>query len=301
MAIRQVGTDRRPWELQRAVVVLGEFDGFHLGHRQLAHDAFEVADRLGRPLVAVVLDDSSTSKRLTSVDERCWALLASGAASSLAVTVDSIDGQASVDMVADTVLGRLAPTAVVMACPPDQHAASRYPSLRAALAGRGIEVLEVPRWTDPDGEVITSARIRDALGRGQIAHANDWLGRTFTLAGTVVHGSGLGHTIGFPTANLSLPDDQLVPMRGVYAAHVDLQDGSRHRGAVNIGVRPTVEHDGNLLVEAHLLDFDADIYDQPIEVRFRRWLRHEQRFEGVDQLVEQLGKDVLHTRVVLRS
>src|SRR5215212_4088414 len=102
MAIRQVGTDRRPWELQRAVVVLGEFDGFHLGHRQLAHDAFEVADRLGQPLVAVVLDDSSTSKRLTSVEERCWALLASGAVSALAVTVDAIDGQGSVNMVADT-------------------------------------------------------------------------------------------------------------------------------------------------------------------------------------------------------
>jgi len=301
MAIRQVGTDRRPWELQRAVVVLGEFDGFHLGHRQLAHDAADVARRLGRPLVAVVLDDSSTPKRLTSVDERCWALLASGAASALAVTVDSIDGEGAVNTVADTILGRLSPATVVMACPPDQHGASRYPSLRAGLAARGIDVIEVPRWTDPDGEVITSARIRDALGRAQIAHANDWLGRTFTLAGTVVHGSGLGRTIGFPTANLGLSDDQLVPMRGVYAAHVDLQDGSRHRGAVNIGVRPTVEHDGTLLVEAHLLDFDDDIYEQPIEVRFRRWLRHEQRFDGVDQLVEQLGRDVLQTRVVLRN
>jgi len=301
MAIRQVGTDRRPWELQRAVVVLGEFDGFHLGHRQLAHDAFEIADRLGRPLVAVVLDDSSTAKRLTSVEERCWALLASGSVSALAVTVDSIDGPAAVQLVAESVLGRLDPAAVVMACPPDGQSTPRYPSLRAALAERGIEVLEVPRWTDPDGEVITSARIRDALGRGEIAHANDWPGRTFTLAGPVVHGSGLGRTIGFPTANLALADDQLVPMRGVYAAHVDLPDGSRHRAAVNIGVRPTVEHDGNLLVEAHLLDFDADIYDQSIEVRFRRWLRHEQRFESVDRLVEQLGKDVLHTRVLLRS
>ena len=90
-------------------------------------------------------------------------------------------------------------------------------------------------------------------------------------------------------------------MRGVYAAHVDLENGDAHRAAVNIGVRPTVEHDGDLLVEAHLLDFDGDLYDQHLEVRFRRWLRDEKRFDTIDHLVAQLARDVEHTRLLLRS
>jgi riboflavin kinase/FMN adenylyltransferase len=299
MRITQIGGYRRPWDYAGAVVVLGEFDGFHLGHRRLLHDAGELARRTRSLLLAVVLADEAAPHHLTSTGERCSALLAAGADSALVISVDSEDGGGSASEVADEILRRLSPTTVVMACAPTEYE-SRYPSLRSAIAAHGIEIVEIERWTDPGGEVITSARVRDALTTGHIVQANDWLGRTFTLTGIVVHGSGLGRTIGFPTANLRLPDRQLVPMRGVYAAHVDLPDGTTHLSAVNIGVRPTVEHHGELLVEAHLLDFDEDIYDQQIDVCFRRWLRNEHRFDGVDQLVAQLQKDVLDTRLILQ-
>ncbi len=162
-------------------------------------------------------------------------------------------------------------------------------------------MVEVSRWPDPDGSLITAARIRDALSSGDVVRANDWLGRRFSLSGVVVHGSGLGHTIGFPTANLDLPANQFVPMNGVYAAVVDLPDGDERRAAVNIGVRPTVEEHGKLLVEAHLLDFDGDLYDRRITVSFRRWLRHERRFESLDALVTQLAADVHQIRLLLRA
>ncbi len=283
------------------IVVLGEFDGFHLGHRQLADAALRVAQRERRPLVAAVLADMGAAHTLTTVDQRCWALLASGASSALVVSlVDASDPAIAVEIV-DQIANRLAPSAVVMACLPDDASTARFPQLRAEFAERSIEVVEVPRWRNPDGQFITSDAVRDALRTADIPRANDLLGRTFSLIGTVVHGSGLGRTIGFPTANLDLRADALIPRRGVYAALVDLADGSQHRAAVNIGVRPTVERDGHVLVEAHLLDFDGDLYGVRIDVGFRRWLREEQRFGSVDELVAQLALDVEHTRLLLRG
>ncbi|MCU1503649.1 MAG: ribF [Ilumatobacteraceae bacterium] len=281
-------------------MVLGEFDGFHLGHRQLVDEAARLAVRMRLPLIGVVLDDPRATHVITSVEERCWALLACGAAHAIAVTFASPDHPAAGVHAVDEIVERLDPQVIVTACLPGSPAIARYPALRDECIRRGLEVVEVPRWPDPDGGLITGARIRDALGAGDMVRVNDWLGRTFTLTGTVVHGSGLGRTIGFPTANLDLPANLLVPMHGVYAAIVDLPNGARHRAAVNIGVRPTVEEHGELLVEAHLLDFDGDLYEMRIQVGFRRWLRDERRFDSIDALVTQLGADVQQIRLLLR-
>jgi riboflavin kinase/FMN adenylyltransferase len=289
-----------PTETDRPVVVLGEFDGFHLGHRQLVDEAARLADRLRRPLVGVVLDDPRARKIITSVEERCWALLASGVSHAIAMTFASPDNPAAGVHAVDEIVERLDPQVIVTACLPGSLAIARYPALRDECLRRGIDVVEVPRWPDPDGSLVTGVRVREALAAGDLVRVNDWLGRTFTLSGTVVHGSGLGRTIGYPTANLSLATNRLVPMNGVYAATVELADGEQHRAAVNIGVRPTVERDGALLVEAHLLDFDGDLYDSRISVGFRRWVRHERRFDSIDELVGQLAADVQQVRLLLR-
>ena len=288
---------RRP----RPVVVLGEFDGFHLGHRKLVHHAAALAQELGCPLVGVVLEDGTAGQLLNGIDERCWALLASGASSALAVTLDSPGSASAGTAAVEEIVRRLDPQMIVMACLPDETSVTRYPFLRDECARHGVPVVEVPRWSDPDGRVISSVRIRAELSVGDIVRANDWLGRMFTIAGTVVYGSGLGRTIGFPTANLELPQNRHVPMNGVYAAIATVADGSERATAVNIGVRPTIEHDGKVLVEAHLLDFDGDIYGTRLQIAFRRWLRHEQRFDSVDELISQLHNDVAHTRLLLRA
>ena len=283
------------------VVVLGEFDGFHLGHRQLVDAAVQLARREARPIVGVVLDDPRAERILTTVDERCWALLASGVGSAMAITFTDPDDPTAGAHAIDEIVGRFEPHTIVTACLPGAPTTARYPALRAECERRGLTMVEVPRWPDPDGSWITAGRIRDALATGEVVRANDWLGRRFSLNAPVVHGSGLGHTIGFPTANLGLPPNRFVPMNGVYAAVVELPDGEERRAAVNIGVRPTVETHGNLVVEAHLLDFDGDLYDQRITVAFRRWLRHERRFESLDALVTQLAADVHQIRLLLRS
>ena len=284
----------------RPVVVLGEFDGFHLGHRQLVDAAAQLARLQGRPIVGVVLDDPGAERVLTSVEERCWALLACGVGSAIAITFTEPDDPAAGAQAVDEIVARFDPVAIVTACLPGNPDAARYPALRAECERRGMTMVEVPRWLNPDGSLITTARIRDALAGGDVVRATDWLGRRFSLTGTVVHGSGLGRTIGFPTANLDLPANQFVPMNGVYAALVELADGDERRAAVNIGVRPTVEEHGKLVVEAHLLDFDGDLYDQRITVAFRRWLRDEHRFESIDALVTQLATDIRQIRLLLR-
>lgn len=285
---------------QRPAIVVGEFDGFHLGHRQLLHGAIRVAQTNGQPLVAVILRHAEHASLLT-IDERCRATMVSGASNAIAVEVLSPSAPDVGRVIVDEIVSRLDPSTVVMACLPGNASTARFPNLRAEFVRRGVDLIEMPRWCNPDGEPITSSGIRAALRRGAIAQANDWLGRTFTLTGRVVHGSGLGRTIGFPTANLDLADPRTVPMHGVYAAEVRLPNNELHRAAVNIGVRPTVEDHGALLVEAHLLDFDADLYGDRIQVGFRRWLRDEQRFDSVDALVGQLAVDVEQVRLMLRA
>jgi riboflavin kinase / FMN adenylyltransferase len=130
---------------------------------------------------------------------------------------------------------------------------------------------------------------------GDVAAAARFLGAPFQMRGTVAHGDKRGRTLGFPTANL-VPDPKLVvPDHGIYAcrAHVD---GQTHIAATNVGVRPTFKTGRGLLVEAFLLDFDADIYDRELRLDFLARLRGERRFDSVDALVEQMGQDVVETR-----
>jgi len=156
----------------------------------------------------------------------------------------------------------------------------------------GIPAVEV------DGEVVSSTLVRAAVEVGDLEKASRLLGRDFTLLGTVEHGDHLGRTLGFPTANLSAHNEQFPP-NGVYAVEA-LYAGKMLPGVVNIGVRPTIENaSGARVLELHLLDFDADLYGQDVEVIFRRLLRPERKFAGIDALKAQIACDVADARRVL--
>jgi riboflavin kinase/FMN adenylyltransferase len=145
-------------------------------------------------------------------------------------------------------------------------------------------------------EVISSTYIRTLLRQGDVVHAAELLGRPFALWGTVVHGSERGRTIAFPTANLTVPISRSAPANGVYAAAVRL-DGERHAAVANLGGRPTFdEHER--LVEAHLLDFKGDLYGRRIGVEFLRRLRDVRRFDSIDELRLQIGRDVEAARAL---
>jgi riboflavin kinase/FMN adenylyltransferase len=142
-----------------------------------------------------------------------------------------------------------------------------------------------------DGRVVSSTRIRETIRAGSLDAASQMLGRAYSMAGTIIRGDELGRKLGFPTANLDVTG-LLAPPNGVYIVHAKV-NGQTHRAVVNIGVRPTVQQSApQLRVEAHLLDFNGDLYGQEMEIIFREKLRDEQKFSSLDELRNQIGRDL---------
>jgi riboflavin kinase/FMN adenylyltransferase len=283
-----------------AVAVVGEFDGLHVGHQALLAEARDVSERTGRLVVAVVLDRADGSPALTTLARRCELLLQAGAHVAVVAGPDG-DEQDRDDLstVARSLRDGLGIELALVACPPEPSAPLRWPALRPALARAGIEVIELPRELDGQGRVVTTALIAQELRDGRLDRVNAALGRPHRVSGVVEIGDQRGRTLGFPTANIPLDHSQVWPALGVYAARV--QAGrQRHLGAVNIGVRPTIYGpDGAPLLEAHLLDFDGDLYGKVLSIDLVERLRPEQRFGGLDELVTQLRSDVARARLVL--
>lgn len=161
--------------------------------------------------------------------------------------------------------------------------------LKAIATAQGIEVHIAPLKLS-ERDRISSSAVRDALGSGDLEKANHLLGRPYTLVGTVVHGKQLGRTIGFPTANLHIPDCKFVPRTGVYAAYVWLEGVAAVPGVVNIGYRPTVQGT-HRTIEAHLMDWSKDLYGQRLKVELQSYLRPEQPFDSLDALKTQIEQD----------
>lgn len=165
----------------------------------------------------------------------------------------------------------------------------------------GIEVIHNPAFLLNDIKVSSSV-VRSFVNSGEMELANQCLGHAFTLSGTVTHGFGEGHKIGFPTANLDVADANLIiPPNGVYAVQVRLGDDTAWRmGMMNIGIRPTFNNGGRTL-EVNILDFDGDIYGRPMTVAFRKRMRDERRFDNAAQLAQQLKKDAIAIRAYFES
>lgn len=151
----------------------------------------------------------------------------------------------------------------------------------------GIEVLTVEEIKG-----VSSSAIRKAVHSGDVELAKELLGRPFSITAKVVRGNSLGHTIGFPTANIDIPEGMAVPKPGVYSAIVKtLNDGVKHPAMVNIGTRPTVMRGDSLVLEAHIIDWEGDLYGKEITVRFLKRLRDEKKFDSIESLRRQLRKD----------
>lgn len=166
--------------------------------------------------------------------------------------------------------------------------------LREQGASKGFTVELVKAMVEWDSELVSSRRVRTALETGRIDEVNGCLGRLYAVRGPVIKGDQRGRTIGFPTANLALWDELLLPANGVYATFAWLGD-RRYAAATNVGVRPTVDGE-SLRVEAHLLDFDRDIYGEELRLEFVERVRPERRFAGLAELSEQIAADVADVR-----
>jgi riboflavin kinase/FMN adenylyltransferase len=168
--------------------------------------------------------------------------------------------------------------------------------LQAWGAEQGVKVEVIPPLKNGD-VIISSSAIRARLRAGDVRMAAEWLGRWYSVRGTVVAGDGRGRLIGVPTANLEFPAEKLVPASGVYAGYAAVGD-STYMAAINVGVRPTFGS-GALSVEAHLLDVEIDLYARPIDLAFVARLRDERRFPGVDALKAQVVLDIAQARQIL--
>jgi len=169
---------------------------------------------------------------------------------------------------------------------------------QGATKGFKLEAIELVT-NDDSGTTINSSGVRAALEAGDIELANRWLGRPYRLSGTVVHGDGRGRTIGFPTANIDVWEEQVLPQNGVYAGWAHL-NGETFMAAANVGNRPTF--DGKIVrAEAHILDFDRDIYGETLDFDVIVRLRPEVKYNSIEALIEQMERDVEETRAVCGS
>lgn len=298
-------------EREPTVVAIGVFDGVHAGHRRLLERTKALAASLGAaPAVFTFVEHPRSVLRtdhavplLTPWPEKLARLSDMGLAHCFgAHFTPDLAALSPRDFVARLLVGELGAKAVVtgfnFAFGKDQ--AGTPETLRALGAELGFRVETVAPIATEDGAVVSSSRVRTLLATGAVAEANALLGAPYALVGPVVHGDKRGRTIGFPTANVEVPREKLLPAYGVYACWVVLPDGSRHAGVVNIGQRPTFDPP-QLRIEAHLFDFEGDLYGQTIAVELAFRLRGEQAFPGIDALVAQIRADCERARALLAA
>jgi len=290
-----------------AAIIPGNHDGVHLGHRALVAAARAHAGPRGLRTVALTFDPHPLAvlaperapASITSVARRRELLRDAGCDEVVVARFDAAYAAQPADLwVEDALAGALGARAVVVG--PDfrfgRGGAGSIARLRELGGSLGFEVVEVPPVVLASGRV-SSTRVRQALGAGEVRLAAELLGRVHEVDGRVVEGHRRGRTIGVPTANLD-PDPVLVPADGVYAVLVRLLEpaGPRFFGVANLGVRPTFA--AGRSVEAHLLDFEGDLYGARLRVGFVARLRGEQKFDSVASLRAQVEEDVRAARAL---
>jgi riboflavin kinase/FMN adenylyltransferase len=296
-----------PSTVRGGVISPGMFDGVHVGHQMVIERTVATAASLGAASVVITFDRHPASvvrpeagvRLLTDLRKRAERIEQLGVDLLYVVRFDeerSLEDPTAfmADLVRD-----FAPRAVVVG--EDFHFGHRargdLPLLETAGGRDGFKVEGVGTVSLDGLGRVSSTAVREAIAEGDVATSTRLLGRSPSVRGVVEHGDQRGRTIGFPTANVAVAGDIQLPADGVYGGWYRHQDGHQHRAAISVGRRPTFyEESGLLLVEAHLLDFDGDLYGEHAEVVFDEWVRGQVRFGGVDELVAQLGRDVEQVR-----
>lgn len=305
------GTER--WAetgMDAPVLTIGNFDGVHRGHRALIDATRARATELGAPCAVLTFDPAPRDvlrpangiPRIQSLERKLVHLARAGADAVVIQPFDHALAALEPAAFARERLGRDLGIRALVVGHDFRFGRGRSGTADVLREALGVPVDEIPALTDPPASTgepalpVSSSRIRDALGRGDVALAALLLGRPHELVGTVVAGDRRGRTIGFPTANL-VPEGGLVPPNGVYAVRVAI-DGVPVPGVANLGVRPTFDGQG-VRLEVHLLSFDADLYGRVLIVELVDRIRDERRFDGIDALVAQIRADAESARRIL--
>ncbi len=274
-------------------VAVGEFDGVHVGHREVIAGNDTVLTFEPHP--AVVVRPAQAPQLLTSLELKIELIAELGVEELVVVSFDEEFAQQEAEQFVDRVLVH-ALGATHVSVGENFRFGHRALGNAALLAADDRFETRIVPLVEVDGVPVSSTLIRTLIAEGDVAAAGALLGAPFRMRSEVVPGDRRGRELGFPTANM-VPDPKLAcPGHGVYACRV----GER-LAAVNVGVRPTFGADLNPLVEAYLLDFDGDLYGERLTVEFIRRLREEQRFESVEDLIAQMQRDIETTRELLAS
>ncbi len=296
-----------PDSLKGSIVALGNFDGFHLGHQAVVGRAVARAFHERRQAIVATFDPhpvrffkpDAPPFRLTSLDQRESLFAHAGADAMLVFAFDErLRSTSAEDFVGELLAAHIGAAGVVTG--EDfgfgKGRTGNVDLLRTLGPRHGIAA-EAVAPVEIESVPISSGRIREALGAGDLASATRMLSRDFAIRGVVEKGDARGRQLGYPTANVALGDYQR-PRYGIYAVRVTLYDGSEHSGVASLGIRPTFDPPRELL-EAFLFDFDGDLYGRTIEVALHAFLRDEEKFDDLDALVAQMRKDETEARQIL--
>ena len=297
-------------------VTIGAYDGVHLGHRAVIAAVRAQAASLGLPTTVVTFDrhpamvvrPESAPLLLTDLDQKLELLEGTGVERVVVIHFDEVRAaEPAREFVDEVLVDQLGTKLVVVG--EDFHFGQKRSGNVALLtevggdrgfAVAGLELVGADGLPAADGQRVSSTAIRALLTSGALTQANAWLGRPHEVRGVVKSGDHRGRTLGFPTANVAVPGDILLPADGIYAGWYERPDGSVHPTAMSLGRRPTFYQQAHAsLLECFLIDFEGDLYDETAQVRFVTRLRGERRFSSVDALVEQMTCDVDEARSVL--
>lgn len=294
------------------ILTIGTFDGVHLGHQKILARLKELKEKHGLKTVVltfephprkVLFPEQKDLKIITVIDEKLDLLKKYGADVTVVYPFNKAFSQLEVtDYVEDILVKRLNVKHLVIGYDHrfGKDRKGNINTLKEYAQKHGFTIEEISK-KDIDSIAVSSTNIRKALEEGDVEKANNFLGHPFFLKAKVVKGKQLGRTIGFPTANLQTEDtDKLIPKTGVYFVEV-LIDSEHYFGMLNVGINPTTDADNKIKVEVNIFDLDKDLYNKTITLNFLKWLRPEEKFNNLNELIDQLHIDKANCLALIKN
>ncbi|MEC5146652.1 bifunctional riboflavin kinase/FAD synthetase [Chitinophaga sp. 212800010-3] len=299
-------------EIRNAVITIGTFDGVHAGHRFILQQLKEAAASCNGETVIITFDPHprevlaprpNNIRLLTTLSEKIVLLERAGIDHLVVVPFTKAFSEMSArSYLEDFLIARFKPHTIIIGYDHrfGHNREGGLELLEAEQQQYGFKLIEIPQQVVHE-LTVSSTKIRKSLQEGDISLANELLGYTYFLSGTVVHGDKMGRQLGYPTANLHLTDERkLIPAEGIYAVWAQLSGAPAPVPAVmSIGFRPTF-NGTDLRLEVHIFDFNEDIYGQVLTVFFVEYIRSNQKFDNIDALIVQMDKDSVQARATLQ-
>ncbi len=293
--------DINDFKVKNPVLTVGTFDGVHLGHRKILEKTVKEAEKLnGEPVVFTlyphprkVLDSNFKDLFLLNTLDEKAKLLENAGIKHLVIYPFTKDfaSLSSCDFIQNILYKKLNVKNLIVGYDHrfGKDRQGNIDILRNCAEPFNIDVQKVDAFI-LNNETVSSTKIRNAVLKGDIEKANICLGYDYFLSGTVISGNKIGRTIGFPTANIDVHNEKLIPKSGVYAVIINIS-GTEYKGMINIGNRPTIATNTANTVEVHIFDFQGNLYDKNIQIIFKKYIREEQKFPNTEALKQQLLKD----------